>query len=229
MADWETLDLKGFLSALSDGERAHLMERMSVRSYKNEEVILAADDTSRSLYVLLEGRAVATLYSEDGKMIAYRDLSAADIFGELSAIDALPRSTFVVARGAVRAGVLAAEEVDQLLSSSPSFSRQILLHLSDSVRRMTDRLFETTTLLVRERLIVELMRRGREIDNEADRIQLGPLPTHADLAAYIGTHREAITRELGYLDKKGLIARDNKRVEILSMTAMEAELHERLT
>lgn len=229
MAGRETLDLKGFLSDLAEDDRAHLAARMSTRVYKNNEVILAADDTSRSLYVLLEGRAVATLYSEDGKMIAYRDLSAGDIFGELSAIDALPRSTFVVARGAVQAGVLAVEEFDRLLTSSPSFARQIVLHLTDSVRRMTDRLFEATTLLVRERLIVELMRRGREIDGEADRIHLGPLPTHADLAAYIGTHREAITRELGYLDKRALIVRNNKHVEILSMTAMEAELHRRLT
>jgi len=219
---------KGFLGRLTEEDRAQLISKLTTRNYSKDEIILAADDESRSLYVLLEGQAVATLYSEDGKMVAYRDLTSGDIFGELSAIDTLPRSTFIVARGAVRAGSLSGESVDDLLASSPSFSRQMMLHLSDSVRRMTDRLFETKTLVVRERLIAELIRRGRRFDTEADRIELNDLPTHADLAAYIGTHREAVTRELGLLEKAGLIARLNRHLHLLSISAMEAELRKRL-
>lgn len=219
---------EGFLGRLSEDDRTQLISNLTTKWYAKDEIILAADDESCSLYILLEGHAFATLYSEDGKMVAYRDLAPGDIFGELSAIDTLTRSTFVVARGAVRAGSLSGESVDNLLASSSSFSRQMLLHLTDSVRRMTDRLFETKTLVVRERLIAELIRRARRIDTEADCLALNDLPTHADLAAYIGTHREAVTRELGFLEKAGLIARLNRSLSLLSITAMEAEMRKRL-
>ena len=41
---------------------------------------------------VLEGRASATIYSEKGRAVAYRDIEAGDIFGELSAIDGRARS-----------------------------------------------------------------------------------------------------------------------------------------
>jgi len=37
---------------------------------------------------------------------------------------------------------------------------------------------------------------------------ISPVPTHADFASRVSTHREAVTRELNALERAGLIGRD---------------------
>jgi DNA-binding transcriptional regulator YhcF (GntR family) len=54
-----------------------------------------------------------------------------------------------------------------------------------------------------------------------------PFPTHEELAALVGTHREAVTRELSYLSGNGFIVVQRGRLEIvkfveLSMLAQRA-------
>ena len=38
------------------------------------------------------GIATAEIFSDEGKIVAYRDITAGEIFGELSAVDNAPRS-----------------------------------------------------------------------------------------------------------------------------------------
>ena len=86
-----------FLSRLSDADRAAVAERWSERSYRHSELIVAHGDSGRNVFFLLEGRARVTLFSQDGKEIAYRDIEPGEIFGELAGIDGKARSASVIA------------------------------------------------------------------------------------------------------------------------------------
>jgi hypothetical protein len=102
----------------------------------------------------------------------------------------------------------------QVLNGHPTAASGMLRHLVSQLRKMTSRVYEFSTLAVRHRIHNELLRlaHGGEQDNGAAIIS--PAPKHTDIASYIGTRREAVSRELSYLTRMGLIERQAGRLVI---------------
>jgi CRP/FNR family transcriptional regulator, cyclic AMP receptor protein len=211
-----------FLSRLCEADLAALANRWSARSYRHGELIIAHGDTGSDVFFLLEGRARVTLFSEDGREIAYRDIEPGEIFGELAGIDGKARSASVVALGTGRAARLPASAFRDFVHGHPGFAWMLLEHLSVQLRRMTDRVYEFSTLVVRERLILELLRRAEEAGPEGGQVSINPAPTHFELAAKISTHREAVSREMSVLAKRGLIEKRGNRLMLRDLSALEA-------
>ncbi len=218
----------GFVGKLSVADRLALQSKLTPRLYQDGAMILEVDDETRNLCVLIEGAAVVSQFSHDGKVVMFREVRPGDIFGELSALDGLPRSACVTARGTARVGLLDEDALDGLLAASPGFAKQLMIHLSSQIRRMTERLFDIQTQIVRERLLRYLVRRARDVEPERDTVLLADMPTHFDLASYIGTHREAVTKELGNLTRTGLLVKRGRKLEIPSIHALEEQLTEPL-
>jgi len=210
-----------FLSKLCEADRAALSEQWVAAGYLHSELIIAHGDSGRDVYFLLEGRARVTLYSREGKEIAYRDLLPGDIFGELACIDGKERSASIVALEATRVAHLPPAAFRKLVESHPRLAWTLLEHLSALLRRMTDRVFEYSTLAVRKRLILELIRRAQEVGPVHGKVSISPAPTHFELAAQISTHREAVSREMSDLAKRGLIEKRGGALLLNNLAALE--------
>src|SRR3546814_11547621 len=74
------------------------------------------------------------------------------------------------------------------------------------IRLLTERIFELNTLAVRDRLHCELLRLCLAAGISDNRAVIEDAPTHSQIAARIGTHREAVTRELQQLTRKAIVA-----------------------
>lgn len=211
-----------FLTRLGEAEVAALRSQWAAQSFRQGELIIAHGDSGRDVFFLLEGRARVTLFSEDGKEIAYRDLAPGDIFGELSGIDGQARSASILALDTTRVARLPGATFRQLVESQPQLAWSLLEHLSALLRRMTDRVFEYSTLVVRKRLILELVRRAADADQSDGQASLSPAPTHFELAAAISTHREAVSREMSLLAKRALVAKRGNRLVLNDLAALQA-------
>jgi len=78
---------------------------------------------------------------------------------------------------------------------------------------------------VRHRLIALLVRLGKsEGTRNGDAITLTLPANNSELAAQIGTVRELVSRNLSRLQAEGLIAVDNRKLEIPSLKRLQAEL-----
>ena len=212
----------GLLSRLGDAERAVLAERWTVSRYGRDETIVAHDDEGRDCFFVIEGRARATTFSESGRVVAYRDIEPGDIFGELSAIDGSARSASVVALEELRVARLSGAAFREIVTTHPPIAWALLEHLSAQVRRMTDRVYEFSTLVVRDRLVRELLRLAAEAGEEQGQARVSPAPTHFDLAAKISTHREAVSREMSTLAKLKLIEKRGDSLILLDLAALKA-------
>lgn len=210
-----------FLSRLREADLAALRARWAERGYGNNELIIAHGDTGCDVFFLLEGRARVTLFSEDGREIAYRDIEPGEIFGELAGIDGKARSASVVALGSSRAARLPAPAFRDVVERQSGFAWMLLEHLSAQLRRMTDRVYEYSTLVVRERLILELLRRAEEAGPADGEVSISPAPTHFELAATISTHREAVSREMSALAKRGLVEKSGSKLVLHDLGALE--------
>jgi len=210
-----------FMSRLDNTDLAAISRRWSERSYQLNEIIIAHGDSDCDVFFLLEGRARVTLFSEDGREIAYREIAPGEIFGELAGIDGKARSASVVALEATRVARLTGTAFRDIVINHPAFAWVLLEHLSAQLRRMTERVFEFSTLVVRKRLILELLRRAEEVGPVNGQVSLSPAPTHSELAATISTHREAVSREMSVLAKRGLIEKRGSRLMLHDLAVLE--------
>jgi CRP-like cAMP-binding protein len=210
----------------ADLRDAYLARAQRIKVRRDQTIISEGSD-STEVYLICKGRVQISLFSLHGKEVILREMGPHHIFGELAAIDRQPRSANVVA---VEDSVLAhmrGEQFVEFLGVVPQAGLWMSQLLVARIRNLTSRAFELATLPVAGRVQSELLRLAREADVSSDRLVIHPMPTHSDLAARIGTHREAVTRELNLLAKEGILRQLGRRVEIMSVARLHA-LYDRI-
>ena len=213
---------EAFLARLPEADLSIVASRWKVRSYQAHETIIAHGDNNCDVFFLLDGRARATLFSETGREVAYHEIGAGDIFGELAGIDGRARSANVVALGTARVARLSQASFRDVVDNNRAFAWALLVHLSAMVRRVSNRVFEFSTLAVRQRLVCELLRRAEGHWQADGRALMRPAPTHFELASSISTHREAVSREMSALAKRKLVERRGGTLVLLDPEALES-------
>lgn len=180
----------------------------SVRDYGPGELVVGHNDTTFDVFFLLSGKLNMNLYSSEGQRVGLHEMSAGGMFGEISAVDGLPRSVSVEAATKCTVAVLPRQRFLTMIDTSPGFAMMVTRQLAAHVRRLTTRVFEFSTMAVRQRLRAELLRLAQPA--AADSAVIDPAPTHAELASRISTHREAVSREMAWLEGRGLLVKKAK-------------------
>jgi CRP/FNR family transcriptional regulator, cyclic AMP receptor protein len=187
---------------------------------KAGKTLVSHGTTSTSVYVVLKGRLQVMLFSMSGREIILRDLSEGEMFGELAAIDGQPRSASIVALSDCLLASIDAATFRAAVSELPQAALWLARRLTVQIRDLTDRVFELNALRVSSRLHCELLRRCSATGAEGPRVPIEPSPTHAELASCIGTHREAVTREMGYLVERGIVRQQHRRIIVEDTRAL---------
>lgn len=181
--------------------------------------IIGAGSGSTDVFFILEGEVQVLLYSAQGREVSVRNLAPGDVFGELAAIDEAPRSASVVATANTRILVMSRNDFMACLEASPAAALWLVRRLAAEVRRLTGRVFELAALNVQARLHCELLRLARRGTDGG--LIISPAPTHAELASRIGTHREAVTRELRALAQMNVLRSHRRSLEFLDVDHLE--------
>ncbi|MCP4328587.1 MAG: Crp/Fnr family transcriptional regulator [Alphaproteobacteria bacterium] len=202
------------LEALPQNVRDVVARSCAWRTYGAGEIVVGESDGTTDVFFIVGGTVRVVIYSEEGKEVIFRDLPAGSIFGELSAIDDQPRSASVVAVIESHLASITSRQFWQLAAEHPEFTAAILRHLTANIRSLTERVFEFSTLAVRNRIHAELLRLALEGNIEGGAAVVAPAPTHADIASRVSTHREAVTRELSSLARNGVIRRERGRIVV---------------
>ena len=184
--------------------------------------ILSQESSSREVYFIIDGTVRVTYFSAGGKEVSFRDMHSGDMFGELSAIDGLARSARVVAREPSRVAWLPPDEFHDIRTQHPAIAEAVLVHLTGLVRSLSERVIEYSALDVRCRIQAELLRLSSTHPEQSGAMIIERLPKHADIAARVATHREAVTRELNRLASVGLITKTQKQIVINDEIAFRA-------
>jgi CRP-like cAMP-binding protein len=208
------------LSGLGEEALAALIRQCSWGNFRAGNLIIGQHDQSRDVLFLVSGLARVNVYSAAGKQVSFRDIRPGAVVGELSAIDARPRSADVEAIEDCVFFTMPGAVFRATIAAHPKFAEAVLLHLVTQVRRLTERVFEFSTLAVRSRVRAELLRLAEQQPDTGSGIVLLPAPKHADIAHRISTHREAVTRECSRLEDMGVIAREGRALRITDIEAL---------
>ena len=178
-----------------------------------KEWVLDYESGGTDLFFVLRGHVRVVIPNADRELIL-DDIRDGEFFGELAAIDQRPRSAGIVAVTDTLVARMAANMFRQVVYDHPDVCRQLLEALVARIRMLANRANEHSNLNVRQRLYAELLRLART-PTGGDRLVVSPPPTHAELAARVASHREAITRELNALERAGLIERRRGAIVLL--------------
>ena len=189
---------------------AHAGERLIERGQKTDEVFL-----------LLSGDAHVLNFSTSGRVVDYTSLRSGDFFGELAAIDGLPRSATVVTRTACRLAVLPASVFMELIDTYPELNHFVLKRLARVVREGTDRITDLSLLSAEQRVCLELLRLARPDPAVLKSFAIYPVPTQTMIANGVGVSRETVARIFGRLTRQKIIERKSRTLYILDRDRLE--------
>ena len=204
-----------------------LEERTTIAGYcrglhfEAGDQIIAYKEKSADAYFIVSGEVRATIFAFTGKKVSFRDIGAEKAFGEWSAIDGLPRSSSVIALSDAFVLSMSATAFKEVVTRHPAIAWTMLEEITLLARRLSDRVVEFSTLQVKSRLHIELLRLAREGDRGDGTAEIVQFPTNEEMASRIGARREAVNRELRNLEKTGLIKRESERYVITDMVHLE--------
>ena len=181
--------------------------RCAWKRYASGEPILSYLDATDDVFFIALGEVRVTIYSTAGKAVSFRELGSGEIFGEFPAIDGGPRSASVEARTNCLIASMQGASFRELLDTEPGLAQALLPRLTKTIRALTTRVYEFSTLAVNNRIQAELLRLASLGPKEGKAARIVPAPTHVEIASRVSTHREAVTRELNRLSRIGIIER----------------------
>lgn len=214
----------GLFVELDDAALARLVARTTVFNRPRNTQVLSVRDNSNDVFFILDGRLQVKNYAENGREFIFSEIGAGQIFGEFSALDGLPRSASVVAmEDSTIARMKAADFVD-LLRGDFALTLRLLQVLTGKARDLSDRMFDLIALNARVRICFELARLAVAGTREGLRVLIRPAPTHYEIAARIGSHREAVTRELNLLETRGYLELGRRQLVIVDLDRFTSDL-----
>lgn len=185
------------------------------------QMLLAQGTDADDVYLILSGRVNVSVFSSNGREVSLREMGRGRLLGEMAALGGTSRSAnCVVIEDAVLARI-SATAFRTFLQEVPGAGYWMTIQLAARVRNLTEKSSELATLPVAARLISELLRISTTGTRTGDRCSIAAIPTHTELAARIGTHREAVTRELRALAREGLVVQSGRHLELVSVQALK--------
>ncbi len=191
------------------------------RRFKAGQQVITRNAPDRDVYLVVGGKVQVVAFSASGKQITYREMGAGEHFGELAAIDGRARSADVIALEDSLLAIMGEATFGELLAKHEALRARMLRGLVGFVREMTDRVFELSTLGVRNRVHAELLRLARRAGVEGNVARICPAPRHGDIASRVSTYREQVTRELSMLAAKGIMVREGDCLVVLDIVVLE--------
>jgi CRP-like cAMP-binding protein len=221
MSDETPLRSISLFEGLSDAELSAVAASCSIRAFEKQAQILGEQEQTTDVFFILSGTVRSTSYTSAGREVIFNEFDAGEIFGEFSAVDALPRSSSVVAMTDCRVARMTREKFLQMLEHNGKIAVRLIELLVSKNRSMSERVFEVSALAVRERVRRELLRLAKDGEAFRNGIVIRPAPTHYEIAARIGSHREAVTREFNRLEADGIVEVRRRQLRIIDIKRLQ--------
>lgn len=212
---------RSFVGQLPDDLRGEFLRLGSPRSFSRGDVIVAEQDRSTEVYVILSGfvRVVNHTATGDAAMIAIR--TRGDLIGELAALDGSPRLSTAMAAGAVKARVIDGPRLRAFAAAHPAVADAISRSVMAKFRAATRYRVATgqPSALARVALVLSHLADiyGRPVSNGV-LIDI-PLPQH-DLASLVGVAEKSVARAYRQLREAGAIAATYRRVLVRDLALL---------
>jgi CRP/FNR family transcriptional regulator, cyclic AMP receptor protein len=210
------------LEGLSVNQLGKVARLCQWRRYDADQQILDRDSDSTDVYFVIEGEVRIVNYSFAGKEVQFASAMPGDYFGDLAAIDGLPRSASVTAASDTLVAVIGGKEFLAILERHGAAAMYVLRRLARIIRACDDRIMDLSTLSAYQRVYGEILRMAKPDRAVAGQWIVRPYPPEREIASRAGTTRETVARAVGQLRQSGLLRRKDRNLYIMNREKIEA-------
>lgn len=200
-------------SDMSEADLDTFADMVQLRRYPKGAFIVNQNELGSSMYLLVSGRVKVSLASPDGKELALNYLEAPAHFGEMSLVDAEPRSADVIAVTEVELFSLDAKDLSAAIQINPRLALSLIATLSRRLRhtiaRLEDMAFHDAT-----HRVMRVLLNVATASYETRGVPVIQGLTHYDIATLAGTSRETASRIISNLAKDGALATKGRKIVV---------------
>lgn len=203
---------------LEEKQMNEIMMTTNSVAYKRGEIIYQAGDKSDSLYIVHSGKIRIYRLSESGKEQLVRILNPGDFTGELALFNEALHESFAEAMEETQVCMIKRSDLQEFLLKYPSISLKILAEFSNRLEQSEKQTTRFATEKVDTRIALFL---AECLPNGGQPQEIKLPMSRKDLASYLGTTPETISRRLADLEAAGLIKqKPHKIIEILDLDGL---------
>lgn len=178
---------------------------MRITRRRRGEWIFLLGDPADSIYFLREGRIKITALSEDGHEVLHEIIGPGEMFGDMSPILGIPRTTSAQALEDSLLCKIRRKDFETLLSMYPELSFRLLksvgLRLKQAEAQLVNIICNDVSRRVRETLIDLMVKESGTMPDRPIKIKI----TQQDLANLIGASRQKTWQSLKELEDSGVL------------------------
>lgn len=205
---------------LKDAQLREIAARCKSAQYKKGDVIFYKTDLSTDLYIVNTGKLKAVLADDEGGEMVLARFEKGAFFGELSLLDDKGRSATIIAETDSELSVLKKDIFLELIYKDPLIAVQLMTTLVERLRKADEIIESLAFLEVGERLVRALLDAAAcDTASTTGYRRAGKL-THKELAARIGSSREAVSKCLKVLLGKGIVKESDGSI-LIAHNALE--------
>ena len=190
-------------SALTDAQAQAMAAGVSKARYRRGDILMQQGDKSRTLCILLNGRARVIKRHRNGKEVILATLTQGDCIGEMSVIDNMPHSASVQAVVQTDVIKLDAASFASCLPEKGSMAEAVLRGLTQRLRRADRNIASLALMDVYGRVAKVLLESATRGPDGKWMVQ--EKISRQDIANMVGASREMVSRVMGYLAERDCI------------------------
>jgi len=177
------------------------------REFKNGELIYLEGEVGENIYIIESGLVKLYRSNEAGNQYILRLLKEGDFFGELVLFKEEKLSSSAEAVGDCSICLIAKDELEKLIKSSPELSHKLLSAITSRLNKTENKLQSLALEDAKEKTMRLLLELVKENGIKKENGILINLPLSRDgLANLIGTTQETLSRKLSELQNEGVIS-----------------------
>lgn len=210
-----------WFAGLSARNRQALLTAAELVHLRAGEMLYRQGDAPGGFFGIVSGSFKVSTLREDGKEGILVVIEPGNWLGETSLFDGLQRPHDVTALGPAEVLVVGQPAFDQLMAS-PAFARAMCVLLTSRVRLLYGLVEDTMLRAISTRVARRLLALARG-DSAVLKDSRSVLPVSQEaLAMMLGVTRQTLSKELKLLVRDGVVRIGYGRLEILSLSALEA-------
>lgn len=182
-----------------------------LRRYGQDETIIAQEDRTEDVLLMLTGRARVVRLTANGHEIWLSDIEAGTVVGESAHLIGAPRTSAVLAAEPCKAAIIPGPVFAAFLERDAPLAFAILKILAARLKVTSDLLVDQITLNVASRLHAYLVRNGRRSLEDSEVVIVENAQNVVDMADRIHATREAASRALSHLKRRGMVKQKGSR------------------
>lgn len=192
-----------------------LVQASRVVALSKGRLLFSQHDESDAVYVVCAGVIALVLSTSDGRELVISELTAGQMFGELSVLTDKRRSTGAMAREASDVLAIPVEVFERALETMPALMRQVLAMTAQRLRECSTRESALAFLDAPGRLARTLVL----LNQEAGGTNI-ILTSQEEIAQRVGLTRQTVAKELGRWRRAGWLQTGRGKIVLLDLPAL---------